>query len=226
MCRVWILVSSPPRRQPHQIGVQGGFLVIRPNASDFDRMVDIILSGGDFEIGSGWGGQKLSYGGYYGAGTIQGLASYYYGEFAKNRSVEVNRCHYNNMVDSPMGPDDTQDGENRDERCRTLEDTCQDCRSMNVSDIYTTHFTVCGKPHFCVLYSRTNLCWKLHHEWHNIRLSLEMQWQNDYPEYNPGFPTPLNENMATFSHGHCKRPGQYVPMIFPEHFEDSEAHEN
>lgn len=55
---------DPPRRKPRQIGVQGGFLIVRPNATDFERLVDTILSGGNFSIGSGWGGPGLAYGGY------------------------------------------------------------------------------------------------------------------------------------------------------------------
>ena len=57
------------------------------------------MSGGDgYSIPNGWGGEDKQYGGYYGSGTIQGLASYYYGEYALNRSVELNRCYYNTMV--------------------------------------------------------------------------------------------------------------------------------
>ena len=42
---------DPPKWKPHQIGVQGGFLIVRPNATDFDRYVETILSGGDFDTG-------------------------------------------------------------------------------------------------------------------------------------------------------------------------------
>ena len=85
------------------MGVQGGLLIFRPNETDFYRMIEIILDGANFERGWGWGGPEKGYGGYYGAGTIQGLASYYYGEIARNRSVEVNRCYFNNMADDPYG---------------------------------------------------------------------------------------------------------------------------
>jgi hypothetical protein len=63
---------NPPNRQPHQIGVQGGFLVIRPSKDDFEKFVNVILSGGNYTPGAGWGGHELKFGGYYGAGTIQG----------------------------------------------------------------------------------------------------------------------------------------------------------
>jgi hypothetical protein len=60
---------EPPYKQVHQIGVQGGFLIVKPSQRDFDRMVQIILSGGDgYDLREGWGGIKLGYGGYYGAG--------------------------------------------------------------------------------------------------------------------------------------------------------------
>jgi len=98
---------DPPLKKVYQIGVQGGFLIVRPNRRDFDRMVNIILSGGGFSD-SCWGG-KLGYGGYYGAGTIQGLASFYYDYYEKSkRSIELNRCYYNTMVDEPYHFDKTQ----------------------------------------------------------------------------------------------------------------------
>ncbi len=199
---------SPGRRQPHQIGVQGGFFVVRPNETDFNNYIDIILSGGNFKIGYGWGGKKLRYGGYYGAGTIQGLASYYYGHFARNRSIELNRCYFNAMVDSPMGIDDDSS------RCRTLEEKCEDCRAVNITKIFSAHFTVCGKPYKCHALSEP-LCRKLHHKWHLVRLSLEMEWVERFPGY---IFSPMQNTTQKLSEGHCKRNGRkgtYIPLIYP-----------
>lgn len=209
--------SSPPIRQPHQIGVQGGFLVVRPNQTDFQKLVDIILAGGGYQ-GAEWGGdQKLGYGGYYGAGTIQGLASYYYGHFEHNRSLELNRCYYNTMVDNPMGTD----VHHRDEglqRCRTLEETCQDCRETDVKDIFTTHFTVCGKPYRCP-HPNGPLCVKLNREWHRVRSSLEKEWMRQFEGYNPAQRTSTDEEDQ--KDGHCENVGSYVPLKFPAEMNDA-----
>lgn len=199
------------------MGVQGGFLVVRPNQTDFDNMVRIILSGGSFRRGSGWGG-KLNYGGYYGSGTIQGLASYYYGEFAKNRSVELNRCYYNSMVDDPMGIDKSKEGQSV-QRCRTLEEECEDCQKTDLSKVKSVHFTVCGKPDRCRL-SPKKLCTQLHGQYHSIRLSLEEEWMKKYPFYRPAYVgiQSADERYA-FTKGHCQR-NYFVPLEFPWNISD------
>lgn len=57
------------------VGVQGGFLVVRPSMAAFEEYVSIVLEG-NFKQGNGWGGE--GYGGYFGAQQIQGICSYYY----------------------------------------------------------------------------------------------------------------------------------------------------
>lgn len=47
---------------------------MKPSRKDFEKLVHTILSGGDFVRGVGWGGRSLKFGGYYGAGTIQGMS--------------------------------------------------------------------------------------------------------------------------------------------------------
>jgi hypothetical protein len=216
------VLCSPPRRQPHQIGVQGGFLVVRPNETDFQKYIDIILSGGDYQISAGWGGDKLKYGGYYGAGTIQGLASYYYGHFAKNRSLELNRCYYDTMVDDPMGKDMSQQDDDV-KRCRTLEDTCQDCRTVDVKKIFTAHFTVCGKPYAICHYPREPLCRELHNRWHRVRVSLEKEWMRKFEGYIPG---QVKDSIDDFTEGHCKQEQKrriYIPLKFPSEMNDTDV---
>jgi hypothetical protein len=222
---------DPPRRKPHQIGTQGGFLVIRPNQTDFDGYIDIIMSGGDFSPGAGWGGHKHAYGGYYGSATIQGLASYYYGRFHPHRAVELNRCHYNTMVDNPYS--------NGGDMCRTLESnlTCQDCRKTDLKDIYTAHFTVCGKPQWCTnpagwwtagQEEHHGLCMELFREWHLVRRSLEDEWKNKYPDYNPEFyqveaQTTTRSHYEKFSQGHCRKNGSFIQMTLPVGFDNHTA---
>lgn len=210
---------EPGRKMIHQIGVQGGFLVVRPNQRDFDRMVEIILGGGEgYEIGSGWGGSSLAYGGYYGAGTIQGLASFYYGHYEKsNRSIELNRCYYNTMVDDPYGYED--------KRCKTMEETCQNCRFTPIKDVYTAHFTTCGKPDWCNIVEPSKsedgaLCMDLFRAWHKTRLSLEEEWMVRFPGYDPqrhivNATESHTAFLLSYMQGHCQEVGQYIPMVFP-----------
>ena len=207
---------DPPKRQPHQIGTQGGFLVMKPSKEDFDKFVSVILSGGNYSIGRGWGG-KLNYGGYYGAGTIQGLASYYYSHLQPNRSVELNRCYYNTMVDDPYHNSEKL---NRTNMCRTLEPdyTCQDCRKTSLDEIYTTHLTVCGKPEWCN--KPGLLCTKLLIEWHKVRTTLEREWSERYPIhlYDPKWENTtgiFDETTIRQYEGHCTISRRYIPMIFP-----------
>lgn len=215
--------SDPPYKHPYQIGVQGGFLVIRPNQRDFDRMLEIILTGGKgYTIGSGWGGSKLGYGGYYGAATIQGLASFYYDHHEKaTRSVELNRCKYNTMVDDPH---DFDEDINRT-LCRTTEGDgeCEDCRETKLKEVYTAHFTVCGKPEWCEILhqQKQRLCWQLMRKWHKIRLSLELEWMNRFSSiddedehgesttslYIPKFSK--QKEKLRFTMGHCELSAEF-----------------
>jgi hypothetical protein len=213
---------NPPSKQVYQMGVQGGFLLLRPNQEDFDNMVNLILSGGDgFTIGRGWGS---TVGGFYGAATIQGLASYYYG-IIKNMttSVELNRCYYNTMVDNPHSFNEKLNKT----LCTTLEPdlSCENCRHTPLEKVYTAHFTVCGKPEWCSVQDPDDtskgarLCMELFREWHKLRLSLETEWIQNFPNYVPEL-VYVNASesrrmyLRSFFHGHC-RGSQYIPMKFP-----------
>jgi hypothetical protein len=125
---------------PNKVGMQGGFWLVRPNLTIYDEYRQIILRG-DFVPGAGWGGAEYRYGGFYGAAQIQGIVPYFYGRFHPQTFVELNRCVYNQMVDIPY--------HEKYGKCLTGEEICQDCREANVEDIYSAHFTLCGKPWTC-----------------------------------------------------------------------------
>jgi len=220
---------KPGVRQPYQIGVQGGFLVLRPSQHDFDKFVSTILSGGGYVKG-GWG-NGLQFGGYYGSATIQGLASYYYGHLEPNRDIELNRCYYNTMVDNPYYTDPTTNIT----KCRTTQATCQDCREVPIQDIYSVHLTLCSKPEHCNLNPKNELCRQLMTKWHHVRTSLEDEWATWYnltqnnvnvktinnAKYEKS--TPGNEHTNPYAMlrnygGHCgshHRRKKYIPMVFP-----------
>ena len=146
-----------------------------------------------------------------------GLASYYYGHLERNRDIELNRCYYNTMVDNPYSYKEKQNTT----LCRTLEPdlTCQDCRETKLEDIYSVHFTICGKPEWCHLAIEVPLCRDLLIEWHRVRTSLEREWTEKYPAYDPGLPAVGNgkdkrSEMKRKFGGHCA--SQYSPMVFPQ----------
>ena len=160
-----------PGKKKH-VGVQGGFLVLRPSMEVYQNYEDIIREG-NFVEGKGWGG--LGYGPFYGSLTFQGIVPYYYDELHPNTAVELNRCYYNAMADNPRDQRTVNDVVSGN--CRDGRDDCEDCREIDVGEITTAHFTLCQKPWSCLPHNQDQLqhrlCRKLHHEWFRVRADLE-----------------------------------------------------
>ena len=118
------------------VGVQGGFLVLRPSLSVFAEFSSIIKHG-DFRSNGGWGG--LGFGPFYGSMTFQGIIPYFYDHFHPGTAVELNHCIYNNMADNPRDrptindkvSGSCRDGYNRPDK----NDECEDCRSRNFEEV-------------------------------------------------------------------------------------------
>mmetsp|Transcript_12236 Transcript_12236/g.18765 ORF Transcript_12236/g.18765 Transcript_12236/m.18765 type:complete len:466 (-) Transcript_12236:29-1426(-) len=215
---------DPPRRQPHEIGVQGGFIVVKPNIDIFNQYKEIIIEG-HYTVVEGWGGPALKYGGYYGAAQIQGLMSYFFGHIRPGKAVELNRCYYNFMGDAPK----SDEGE-----CRTLEKECQDCRKIAFTEIKSIHFTICTKPWWCLASEYHNrqiasalggkkpfeLCLASLSEWFRFRFLLEKAWSQNSPDYKLNERSRLDElnNHTEYprTFGYCERPFQYRPMTLPK----------
>jgi hypothetical protein len=175
------MISRPGRRKPHQVGVQGGFLIVRPSMADFNQYIELILEG-NYTERQGWGG-ALKYGGYYGAGTIQGLAALFYSHLHPNRGVELNRCIYNNMADAPYPKnyDTEQFPPKKPYPCITLQKSCEDCRKTNIDDIVSIHLTNCYKPWDCFSPSLMPLiCVQHWHEWYRMRYLFESKRRNKH----------------------------------------------
>jgi hypothetical protein len=195
-------------------GVQGGFLMVKPNEEVFSEYIDIILEG-DYREGKGWGGK---YGYFFGGAQIQGICAYYYGEIHPEMGVELDRCRINSMADSPYFRIDEVrgSGDSGGPKCRDGRTNCEDCRTTPLSDILSAHFTLCGKPWLCQygwLDSNThNLCSKLHSEWFRIRRSFE-EYRTDDSDFRQ-----LPELVGSFQPetfwGYCKAPGEggYLPV--------------
>ncbi len=178
---------QPGHKHP---GMQGGFLVIKPNLEYFEEYRRIILKG-DFRPGGGWDGK---WGGYFGAQQIQGLCSYFFGALHPGTAVELNRCYYNSMSDSPYGK---KRGTENEMVCRDGKDSCEDCRETDVKDIKSVHFTLCQKPWICPLgIARKNaLCGDFHRKWFEVRQDWENSLGMDPPKESA--------NADDYSLGYC-----------------------
>jgi hypothetical protein len=189
---------------PKHYGVQGGFLVVRPNQTLLEEFSSRILHE-EYHTRLGW--SKLGYGGYWGASQIQGFLSYVYGEYYSDRAFELNRCLYNTMIhDDPY--------EKRNGTCRTKEDACDDCRDTNWTDVYLVHLTTCRKPWECPYLRKPTppLCRTAHRAWFETRRQLELEW-NQTP--------PRGGWHSEWTLGYCTKPKDskrrvYRPLEIPE----------
>jgi hypothetical protein len=144
-------IVAPNRRYKP---IQGGLLVFRPSLETYQDFQQILRQG-DFRNGTGWGGVV---GPFYGAMTIQGILPYYY-DYLKggNKSVELNRCVYNNMADNPRNKKTINNVVHG--KCKTGQRDCEDCRTRPPKDVVNFHFTCCMKPWWCLqMVGDGNMC--------------------------------------------------------------------
>jgi hypothetical protein len=139
-------------------GVQGGFLVARPNMGHFERYLEFIKEGNYIRgRGNGKGWYGLGYGGFQGAMAYQGVVAYFYDHIAKDTAVELNVCVWNQVVADVIwrGPakmehanqcrEYPREGESFEEN--TPENgRCHDCRTWPVEKTKSAHYTACKKP--------------------------------------------------------------------------------
>jgi len=143
---------------------------------------------------------------HFSAQQIQGICSYYYDYKHPVTAVELNRCYYNAMVDSPR-----QESSNK---CRDGRPTCQDCRETPVDQIKSVHFTLCQKPWNCPQWTGLSdatkqLCRSLHAEWFRIRDDLE---KSIAIKHGAVLSKPSGQLMPEVFHGYCKERGGYIPI--------------
>jgi len=146
------------------VGIQGGFLVVRPDLEVLERF-RTILQRGEYVLGppsrDGWGGK---HGGFTGDATFQGILPYYYEDVApegQHNEVELDRCIYNQMADNPRKSthkfpratplDPKKMGFSDTNICRDGRKDCSDtdCQRTHPKSSITTHFTFCKKPWDC-----------------------------------------------------------------------------
>ena len=209
--RDYNMLSYAGYRKPIETSIQGGFMVVRPNKTVFQEYLDIILEG-VYEPGYGWGAPELQFGGTYGSAQIQGLVSFFYGHKHPGTAVELNRCIYNTMVDKPT---------DKDGKCLAprADGYCEDCRLTNISDVISTHYTVCQKPWWCTL-GKQDLCHDTHHAWFQARWELEMERKKANPSYSISAVNKVNHKRAPWvvngNWSYCIKPGDgYISMQMP-----------
>mmetsp|Transcript_4309 Transcript_4309/g.6308 ORF Transcript_4309/g.6308 Transcript_4309/m.6308 type:complete len:520 (-) Transcript_4309:207-1766(-) len=160
----------PAGKRP--VGVQGGFLILRPSKQIFESFQSIIREG-NFESQKGWGGKGYQ---FYGAMTFQGIIPYFYDIIQPNTSIELNRCLYNTMADNPRDKRTVNNVVSG--KCRDGRNDCEDCRERDIQDVRTAHFTLCQKPWQCLPHKsdvlQQRLCRKLFGEWYKVRADLEL----------------------------------------------------
>jgi len=188
MTRDWGQV--PPGRTPL---FQAGFIVLRPDVTVHDKLVEIIREGNytkGYGPDAGWGSLG-KYGIMVGAKAAQGLIAYYYDEFAPNSWMELNQCRFNHMgMDVRYrAPPNFQKNRGRTGDCRNNRVYCEDCMVTDVEQIYSVHYTQCRKPWSCIGIGNSvdkvnklaidennvNLehCMELMTMWHKLRTNLE-----------------------------------------------------
>mmetsp|Transcript_24990 Transcript_24990/g.42492 ORF Transcript_24990/g.42492 Transcript_24990/m.42492 type:complete len:522 (+) Transcript_24990:45-1610(+) len=192
-----------PHKEGHveHVGVQGGFLVVRPSMLTYLKLRDMVYSG---EFYGGHGGKttgwfKSGYGKHiWGSMTIQGLLGYYFDHVDREHSVELNRCRYNNIADNarvssfsrnakfPRGTliDQARNASDprynyKDFKCRDGRANCDDvdCQRFPIEKTRLVHYTYCKSPlkchecNFMETYKEVT-CYAFIKEWFRVRSTL------------------------------------------------------
>mmetsp|Transcript_31201 Transcript_31201/g.47788 ORF Transcript_31201/g.47788 Transcript_31201/m.47788 type:complete len:484 (+) Transcript_31201:84-1535(+) len=222
-------------------GVQGGFLVSKPDPSALQTYIEFITEGNYVKgrnPGSGWADHGN--GGFQGAMAYQGVVAYFYDKLRPNTAVELNVCRWNQVVADVIWRGPTR--EQHKGQCReypldgnfTGNVHCEDCRVTPIDLVRTVHYTACKKPWECAvphprvprnkkqvyrLSHLTNIttCMNLHRKWFELREDFEEELQKAsgvVPAKRDG------THEEKYFMGYCKRPGQYITMeLPPENFD-------
>jgi len=192
----------PNNRQEKKVGVQGGFLAVRPSHETYIQLISYVYSGefyGGYDARPPTGWFRSGYGKHiWGALTIQGLMAYYFDVEQLERSVELNRCRYNNIADNarvssfarnPKFPRGTllpfvRDPNNErynfhDKECRDGRENCDDtdCQRFPVKKARILHYTYCKNPWNCqgcdyLETYKEPTCYEMIREWFRVRSTI------------------------------------------------------
>lgn len=190
-------------------GYEMSLLVLEPNQSVFDDLVNLLLAG-QYDTASGWG-QVGSFVGYPKAKLTSGLLPYYFEHIRGNEhnaAIELSGCVYANKNDEPHVR-----MVDKSEVCRDGTSNCVDCRARPFEDIRVVIMTVCRSPWTCFFHQQQREeikhCRWFHSTWFAFRKELEEQKRDVFPKVdNSGGYFPKHY------HGYCSRQGfvGYTPM--------------
>ena len=195
--------------QSFNTGYETGLLVLEPNQSVFDDLVNLLLAG-QYDAKSGWG-TVGSFVGYPKAKLSSGLLPYYFEHVRgneKNAAVEISACVYANKNDEPHVR-----MTDKSEVCRDGTTNCVDCRARPFEDIRVAIMTVCRSPWTCFFHQQQREeikhCRWFHSTWFQFRKELEEQNRDDFPPVDNS-----GNYFAKHYHGYCSRQGfiGYTPM--------------
>ena len=219
-------------------GFQAGFLVGRRDPSMVEDVSNIVLTHSFNENGytnwdtSGWGGKGY---GWFIVGEVgmQGAMAYFYDQIRPNTTVELNLCRFNHLgADSTYtrgGPYYWSKHRNNLGKCRDERETCEQCKFTAVEDIYSIHYSPCGKPWDCLTEGRdrpsksvkkfiniamvdAEHCFELQNQWHSLRADLEKEL---FLKTGDGSLKRLSEGefkTETFL-GHCRNETDYISLL-------------
>ncbi|KAJ1450171.1 hypothetical protein M885DRAFT_533074 [Pelagophyceae sp. CCMP2097] len=160
------MMSQKQRLARVPAAVQGGFLVVKPSMQVFHDLSAVSQRGS--WGGGGW--EKSGVGYWWGGNTIQGLLPYFFSRPDSPKAREVDRCVYDNMVDSPVEDPLPYVGQSK-------------CRLAPLDSVKFVHFTVCQKPWSCrpnrAVDDPNGLCVALHKKWFSLRSQLESKYGLD-----------------------------------------------
>jgi len=222
--------------QKWQYGIHPGLIVLRPSMITYNNL-KAILKKGDYQFTTGWGGSGI--GNFPGSMTTKGILAYYYDSIHQGQiSVELNRCVYNSMADSPYIKVEGQvlcrnriqlgsDGKTLDPAAVATSDAndCEDCRLRKMKDLKSVNLSVCKDPWTCFHHmenmDQLRLCRNIHALWYALRNELEENWVN-YGPWGQGttyIPAQRVQDGPRPEHflGYCKSRGSegYIPMVPP-----------
>jgi len=168
--------TSPPFR--NEVGIQSGLIVVKPSQDRFDELIEIIKQGNYFRH---WGWDGSGYGGFLDSMCTKGLLGFYFSKIHPKTSMELDRCVYNTVGDSPKS---LVEGEHL---CRDSRETCEDCRNKKLVDLKTVNLSICRKPWQCHLHPEDNeyfaFCREVMVEWFKVREQVENGWEDNVDGY-------------------------------------------
>ena len=227
MTRDWPQVM-PGRKAGHQAGL----LIVKPDPTVFDLIVEVIKKG-DYREGfgrdNGWGG--AGYGAFVGAMAMQGLMAYVYDVLLPDQWVELNQCRFNHIGMDVLYRQMPSFRKNHPKvgQCRNDLDYCEDCMVTPVQDIYNIHYNQCRKPWNCIGVGSHSAsadkfsipedqvhfhhCMELLTVWHNVRTDLETKLFAQTKDEMLLLGQAGDYKKDIFQ-GHCKGNGgkEYIPM--------------